>query len=332
MTNCTRIIGVSAAMILTAYAAADFDYEQAILTAESNCFTGTHQEIVQQSLGANGSLEANSSCGGGMTSAYLEAGEDYFVLSAGSTVHGSSSSGSEKEAPVIVDGGNGYGAVEIEFTIDRPTLFTMSRSIEGSKVSFWDGQDLLDSLDYSDDKTALRAGTYWVSIETDEYGKPVWAEVDIWQDKKDPADLNDDGKVDQKDLKELVSLMSKKSSYPTGGDCTDGAKDNGKASLDIKGKPIKGKPLPRPKPGSFGSVKDMGNSYGVVMGYLASTESEKAKADFSDNKVQLENTDKARKDVRHLEIEEMKKPALKGDLNGDLKVDMNDIFFLLKRL
>jgi hypothetical protein len=288
-----------------------------------------------------------------MTSAYTEAGKGYFVLSAGSTTHGSSGSESDEDAPVIVDGGNGYGSVEIEITIDRPTLFTMTRSIERSRVSFWSNGDLLDSLDYSDDRTALRAGTYWVSIETDEYGTPVWAEVDVWQQEKDPADLNDDGKVDQKDLSKMVSLMSKtskdkpsedkgskkKPSYPTGGTCTDGAqaKGKGKTSLISKDSPIYGKPLPRPKPGSFGSDKDKNKGAQSKADFDQPSDFSHHEFDFSDNSSDSNpiaipsKGKKAPKSSKPIEID-LSETELKGDLNGDKKVNFKDLFILLERL
>lgn len=340
MTNCTKLIGSSAAMILTACAAADFNYEQVLLTAESGCFTGSDRAVVQQSIGVDSSLEATSSCGGGMSTAYIEAHEYYFVLAAGSTVPGMNSS-EEEEVPVILDGGNGHSSVEIQFTIDRPTMFTMSRSMAGSEVRFWDENDLLDSLDEYGDRTALPAGTYWATTETDAYGTPVWSEVSVWQQAKDPADLNDDGKIDQKDIPSLVSLIKKASNekpaeHPTGGECTDAsnAKQQDKPSLQTsKGSPINGRPLPRPKPGSFGSEKD-DKGGPIAIDFDEPTNYSHHEFELSDNSGPIMIDDKGRradKDDKPIAIE-LDKVEIKGDLNGDKEVDYKDLFFLLERL
>ena len=88
MTNCTRILGTTAALIIAGGATADLQYGEAILSAESTCFTGTDQAQARQKVSLDEMMEVNSFCGGGGTGAYLMADTDWFIMSAGSTVPG----------------------------------------------------------------------------------------------------------------------------------------------------------------------------------------------------------------------------------------------------
>ena len=47
MTNCTRLIGTTTALLLTAAASADLQYGEALLSAESNCFAGSDHQLLQ---------------------------------------------------------------------------------------------------------------------------------------------------------------------------------------------------------------------------------------------------------------------------------------------
>ena len=327
MTNCTRIIGTTTALLLTAAASADLQYGDALLSAESNCFAGSDHQVLQQSISFDNAAEVNSSCGGGMTSAYLETNENWFILSAGSTVPGQGST--DEEIPIIIDGGNGAGAVEVEFTIDRPTLFRLSRSIEGSTVRFWEGDYQVAMLSNNDEETPLPKGTYWATIETDQYGTPVWAEID-WQQQGDdkPGDLDDDGKVDGKDLALLISLVadskdapSKSSSdkysngHPTGGTCTSSGKKDFGLSSSLQ---VKGTPLPRPKPQPSGDSRSNNKvphaPTGLSDGPAATTDKG--------------GSDKPAKVIAPT----LPKSERKGDLDGDGKVDIRDIVFLMARI
>ena len=345
-------------MIITACAMADLRYGEAILSAESNCFIGSQHDLVQQELGFNSTLEAYTSCGGGMTSAYAETYGQYFVLSAGSTVPGMSNSGHGDEASddytPIIDACNGHAAAEIQFKVDRPTLFTMNRMIEGTSVSLWADSDLIDSLDFAGDQIALRAGTYWASVETDQYGTPVWGEVEWWQDDDDkPADLDKDGKVDQKDVAILVSLMSKSpkdaaklaqnANHPTGGTCTEGSKAPKSGDKIEVVKPAdnysKDKPEFEKKP-----AQESASKHEIVKpadNYSKDKpEFEKKPAQESASKPQLAKLS----DDRSQEAKPFGTPLprpkpgsfasdkVKGDLNNDKKVDMKDLFILLERL
>lgn len=401
MTNCTRLFGTTAALILAAGACADLQYGDAILSAESNCFAGSDYEQIQQSIGIDSSLEVNTSCGGGSTSAYLETGDSWFILSAGSSVAGQGSSGSDAEVPVIIDGGNGAAAVEIEFTVDAPTLFRLSRSLEGSKVRFWDGDYQIAVLNNSDEETQLPQGTYWATVETDEYGTPVWAEIDWSQQEKDkPADLNGDGKLDAKDLAVLISIISdakgeaksdkdaksdkKPEQYPTGGDCTE-AKSKSSGKLSATDSHDKATPMPRPKPQgglagddnefkTFDKPSDKGpelgdnsssngkapsaptgindgpgatneQSSGDSIGSDQPGESSPQLGDNSSSKTKApsaptgindgpgatadKGSDKGSDKVKPLGLPKVK---TKGDLDGDGKVDIKDIVFLMARI
>ena len=371
MTNCTQLFGTAAALLLTVSASADLQYGDAILSAESNCFAGSDQQVLQQSIGVDNAAEVHSSCGGGMTSAYLETGESWFILSAGSTVPGQTSSGSKSEIPVIIDGGNGAGAVEVEFTIDRPTLFRMSRSIEGSKVRFWEGNEEIAVLNNSDEETPLPKGTYWATVETDQYGTPVWAEID-WdqQDDDKTGDLDEDGKVDSKDLALLLSIISntmekdsknssnkKSKNFPTGGDCTNGSKKGSKLD-SASNLQVKGTPTPRPKPqqgGLAGDLDSVGSDRpGQEAPQLGSNSSSNRKApiaptglgdgpgattdkDASDKDSKDKGSDdKADKSYKNKPAKvlapTLPKSKRKGDLDGDGKVDIRDIVFLMARI
>ena len=231
---------------------ANLQYGDALLRAESSCFTGVQEETLHQSIAFTGDqLSVDSSCGGGATNASVRTGPDWFVISAGSTTPGMPTHG--EKAPVIIDAGNGSGAVEIGFSIDRPTLFRMQRCLPGTTVFFWDGDYKIAVLDSADEVTPLPAGTYWATLETDHHGTPMWGEIG-WsqQDESDPADINGDGKVNAQDLAELVSMMS---DYGPGTKVKGTPGDSGKAKGrdGRKGKPVTAgfTPLPKPKPGSM---------------------------------------------------------------------------------
>jgi hypothetical protein len=325
MTNCTAILGTATALILTVGANADLQYGEAVLSAESNCFTGAHHDLVQQSVSFAGEyLEASSSCGGGSTGAYLDTNADWFILSAGSTIPGQQSSGKET-VPVITDGGNGTGAVEVEFTVDGPTLFRMQRCQPGTTVKFWDGKDQIASLDSADGVTQLPQGTYWATIETDEYGTPMWAQVD-WsqQEDQDPADINGDGKVNTLDLVELMQKMSEQKgsdkNHPTGGKCTAAA---GKGKGGVKDISSGYTPMPKPKPaqskrksgGKEAQLDDNGDIYGAHMSQM------KGRADGKESKFDDNG-----------EIFGAHMSRMKGDFDQSGKIDMTDVIYLLKRL
>ena len=344
MTNYTRLIGTTTALVLASGACADLQYGDAILSAESNCFAGTQRDLVQQTLGAASAMEASSSCGGGSTSASLETGDSWFVLSAGSTVPGQGSSGSDAEVPIIVDGGNGHGAVELQFTVDAPTLFRMSRALEGSKVRFWDGDYQIAELKDLDEETPLPQGTYWATIETDQYGTPVWAEIE-WSQQADekPADLNKDGRLDEQDLAILVKLVSeskdsndkpskgkqKPSEHSTGGTCTDAGKDAGKqkpsGKLSAKDRLDGATPLPRPKPQQGGLASADGKFEGNVQPSDSHPQFGNGSSSAGDDK----GSAKGSRKVLPIELPKVKR---KGDLDGDGKVDIKDIVFLLARI
>ena len=353
MTNYSRLFGTTAALILAAGASADLQYGRAILSAESNCFAGSDQDYLQQSIGVDNALEVNSSCGGGSTTAVLETGDSWFILSAGSTIAGQGSAGSASEVPVIIDGGNGPGAVEIEFTIDRPTLFRLSRSIEGSKVRFWEGDDQIAVLNHSDEETPLPKGTYWATIETDQYGSPVWAEVD-WEQQNDkkPGDLNDDGKVDAKDLTLLLSIISndkdakntsdkKPAEAATGGDCTAASKKDSKIH-SVSNYFDKATPMPRPKPQAekAGDLESAGSGqpgdHAPKLGDRSSSQkAPHAPTGFSDGPGATNGKDSDKKSDKKSDkvlAPSLPKVQLKGDLDGDDKVDIRDILFLMSRI
>ena len=363
MTSTTRILGTSTALAIAACAAADLRYDEVILSAESNCLTGSDRALFQQELDGRSHVEASSGCGGGETSAFLETGVDYFIISAGSTVPGQSLDADGK-TPMITDGGNGHGAVEVSITIDRPTLFRMTRCLEGSKVVFWDDDYRIAELDGPDQATPLPKGTYWATIETDAYGTPVWAEID-WQQQKqdDPADLNGDGRIDGADLAALIALVSdagaqKKPqpkpgskpeskpeskpkpgsagkpvpSFGTGGTCTDRAMTR---CFRVKGErsdkhPLNGaRPLPRPKPGSFGSK-------GTADGNAFDGRPRQEIEDWSDaaEGSGFGGTTNANKGFDGSIPPAASGPTLddNGDLNADGKVDIKDIVYLMGRL
>ena len=295
MTKHTHLLGTMTATILAATATADLQYGQAMVSAESNCFTGSDRAFDQTAIKPGDLLEATSSCGGGGTSASLQAEEAWFVLSAGSSMPGKGAPSDEKGGRPMIDGGNGPGAVEVEFTIDRPTLFRMSRCREGSTVRFWDGEYQIAELGHGDQVTQLREGTYWATLETDQYGTPMWAEID-WQQSAndDPADVNGDGRIDLQDLTDLVTILSdngaKKPSPETGKD-----KNKGKG----KGRGFGGAtPMPKPKP-----VQKPAKGKG-------GDKPQKGEAPALDTRDTL----------------------VKGDLNQDGKVDIKDITHLLAKL
>ena len=371
MSYTTRILGTTTAMIMAAGATADLQYGEAILSAESNCFTGTDHVLVRQQVNLFDSMEAASACGGGETSAYLVADAEWFVMSAGSTVPGQGSQNDDEVVPIIIDGGNGAGAVEVEFTVDRPTLFRMSRCLEGSKVIFWDGDYQIAELNEADQVTQLPSGDYWATIETDLYGTPVWAEIDWHQQPEefDPADVNGDGKVNAADLAALMELMpeskfqdktqdktrnktrSKTQDKPqdktqdkpqakpqekpsTGGDCTDGAKSKskGKSKGESKGtskgndKPAwldGAKPMPKPKPGSFGSTKgEQKGKFSKGDDQITNYDNQADGSASSDNEIY--GADQTGQSGPRF--------SNNGDLNADGKVDIKDIVYLMGRL
>jgi hypothetical protein len=364
MTNYTRALGTTVAMILAGGANADLQYGDAILNAESNCITGSDQMQIHQGVRMDDMMEVNSSCGGGGSAAYLIANPDWFILSAGSTVPGQQNQ-PDDEIPIIVDGGNGPAAAEVQFTVDQPTLFRMSRCLEGSKVIFWDGDYPIAELDEADAVTKLPRGSYWATIETDLYGKPVWAEIDWHQQNPelDPADINGDGKVNSKDLAALVKLMhdaKPQEKTSTGGDCTDGAKSKakGKAKGESKekNKPewLDGaKPMPKPKPGSFESSKgeqeskpwkgddpitnygdQLGNSNSNGNDFDGASQPGQSGPRFSNNGDQLGNSDSNGNDFDGTSQPGQSGPRFSnnGDLNNDGKVDIKDIVFLMGQL
>ena len=317
MNNCTRIVGATTALMLGLAANADLQYGDAILSAESHCFMGVQHETVQRPIAFAGDhLSTISSCGGGSTTAFIETAPDWFILSAGSTAPGMPTEG--EKAPVLVDAGNGPGAVELAFTIDRPTLFRMQRCLPGTTVIFWDDDYQIAVLDSADEVTPLPAGSYWATLETDQYGTPTWAQID-WsqQEDSDPADINGDGKVNAQDIADQVSRMSESKpgtnakesdgTHTTGGECT---KDDAASSKQVKGrgdrkdKPVTGgfTPLPKPKPGS---MKGKPNSQA---------------SEGKGPQVFFEAPNKETKSRR------------KGDFDRNGKIDIHDIVYLIGRM
>ena len=348
MTNCTKLIGTTTALILAAGACADLQYGEAILSAESNCFSGSEHDLVEEKITYNGTYEANSSCGGGMTSAYLHTDDAWFILSAGSSVPGQNGNSNDKDGRIVVDGGNGAAAVEVQFTVDRPTLFRMSRCLEGSNVRFWDGEYQIAELGHADQVTQLRAGTYWATIETDQYGSAVWAEID-WQqsDADDPADINGDGKVNHLDLADMITLLSDNNARKPGLD-----KEKGKGLGDVT-------PMPKPKPAQKPGLKPArkpdlkpgqkpGRKPGERCGTGSSTKGDQFRSmqsfdrnsqpgqygpQLSDNGADRYQ-DKPSNDKVDIEdpSRTSKKSRTKGDLDRDGKVDIKDIVILMGRL
>lgn len=319
MNTTTKLVAGTAAFIMTTCALADLEYGSAILTAQSACDDAKGSQAIKGSLDQSNRMEAHAHCQSGMSSASVETGDDYFVLAAGSNNSGAQKvNENNKKAKA---NNNPYASVEFMITVDRPTLFTMDRAIADSHVKFWSGSDLLDSLNKPGEQTALREGQYWVTIETDQYGTPTWAEISWWQNAGEPADLNKDGQVDQKDLIVLVSEIKKS------------ANEKQPSQAGKKQYPAKhptnvtkgGLSKPASKPNQADKVQPNDKRYHINQPVKVG--SAKTMADKQKGAAKQDWTPLPRPKPNCCGDKPMK-----GDLNNDKKVNMKDLILLLKRL
>ena len=194
---------------------ADLNYDSVSLTAEAYC---EHTQDLRSSNAPSMQSERTmfAACGATEVTSYFNQGENGFIIGAGSTGPNSApQQGSDhprqSDQPGLSDNSMGYASVEIEFSIDQVTYFSMSRSLNGSTVEIWEGDNLIHAFQDAGDEGGLLPGSYVVKMENHPYETPAWAQISFEQDSGIKGDLDNNGVLDQNDLVKMLGQLDKDS-------------------------------------------------------------------------------------------------------------------------
>ena len=187
---------------------ADLNYDSVSLTAEAYC---EHTQDLRSSNAPSMQSERTmfAACGATEVTSYFNQGENGFIIGAGST--GPNSAPQQADDRRLSDNSMGYASVEIEFSIDQVTYFSMSRSLNGSTVEIWEGDNLIHAFQDAGDEGGLLPGSYVVKMENHPYETPAWAQISFEQDSGIKGDLDNNGVLDQNDLVKMLGQLDKDS-------------------------------------------------------------------------------------------------------------------------
>ena len=187
---------------------ADLNYDSVSLTAEAYC---EHTQDLRSSNAPSMQSERTmfAACGATEVTSYFNQGENGFIIGAGST--GPNSAPQQADDRRLSDNSMGYASVEIEFSIDQVTYFSMSRSLSGSTVEIWEGDNLIHAFQDAGDEGGLLPGSYVVKMENHPYETPAWAQISFEQDSGIKGDLDNNGVLDQNDLVKMLGQLDKDS-------------------------------------------------------------------------------------------------------------------------
>ena len=187
---------------------ADLNYDSVSLTAEAYC---EHTQDLRSSDAPSMQSERTmfAACGATEVTSYFNQGENGFIIGAGST--GPNSAPQQADDRRLSDNSMGYASVEIEFSIDQVTYFSMSRCLNGSTVEIWEGDNMIHAFQDAGDEGGLLPGSYVVKMENHPYETPAWAQISFEQDSGIKGDLDNNGVLDQNDLVKMLEQLDKDS-------------------------------------------------------------------------------------------------------------------------
>ncbi|MAJ45716.1 MAG: hypothetical protein CBC35_00130 [Planctomycetes bacterium TMED75] len=345
MTNRHSVFCTALTLATVTAANADLNYDSVSLTAEAYC---EHTQELRSSDAPSMQSEntMSASCGATEATSYFSQGENGFIIGAGSTgpnsdpQQGTGHPG-QSDQPGLSDNSVGYASVEIEISIDQVTYFNMSRSLAGSTVEVWEGDNMIHSFQQSGDDGGLLPGNYLFKMENNPFEAPAWAQINFKQASGVKGDVDNNGTLDQRDLVKMLGqldhdLKIQQPARKTKRNNAIEAKQTPRGrcgTQDPQGSTygyVASKPSgPRSKPGSGPATEDRGSkesdfNYGTPMDKLPGSVSNKGQ----DNTI---NAGKGSKEYSRV-INAISIERLQGDMDEDGKVTMKDVAKLLGSL